>query len=123
VLARHDPADQAVLERLAQPPPSAKPLTAATIGFLTRLMRSHVANWSRSYISSIDRSAMSPMSAPAAHARSLPASRITLICASLSNASICSASIFMSSGLSALSTLGRLMRMMPTGPSVSTRMS
>ena len=34
----------------SQPPPRAKPLTAATIGFLTRLMRSHVANWSRSYM-------------------------------------------------------------------------
>ena len=107
----------------SQPPPRAKPLTAATIGFLVRLIRSHVANWSRVYISSIVRSAMSPISAPAAHARSLPASTMTMMESSRSNASICSASCVMSSGFSALSTFGRFRRTMPTGPSVSARIS
>lgn len=69
-----------------------------------------------------DCSAMSPMSAPAAHAFSLPASRKTMTDGSLSSRSIVSASSFMSAGLRALSTLGRLRRMMATGPSCSTRM-
>ena len=93
----------------SQPPPSAQPLTAATIGFLIRLMRSHVANWSRSYISIADAlghvadvgaGGPRPFAAGEQDDVDLRIVRRT--------ASICSASWVISAGFSAFRTFGRL---------------
>ena len=69
-----------------------------------------------------DLSAISLMSAPAAKALSEPVIRMQPMASSASNASIAAASSPISAELSALSACGRLRRMMPTWPLVSTRM-
>ena len=67
-------------------------------------------------------SAISLMSAPAAKALSLPVSSMQPMPSSASKASIAWISSLMSARLSALSCCGRLSRMMPTRPLVSTMM-
>ncbi len=102
----------------SQPPPRAKPETAATIGL--------VIPWNLSQRSIKGLSSMvtgvafiiSLMSAPAANARSVPATTRLPISGRVSNASSADSSSVMSSWFSALRACGRLISTMPTRPSL-----
>jgi len=107
----------------SQPPPRAKPETAAISGVLMAASRRQkdAAGW-RSDSSKV-RSRSERMSAPAANTSSEPAMTTQRISGSASNPSIAVASSSISSGDSALRASGRFRRQRATWPSrlVSTR--
>ena len=105
----------------SQPPPSAKPATAATTGLRAFAAACQLPAKSPMKTSTADLSDISLMSAPAANALSEPVSRMQPMPASASNSAMARASSALSAELSALSACGRLRRMMPTRPRVSTR--
>ena len=107
----------------SQPPPSAKPATAAITGLRQRAMRSQsrVMKSSR-YVPGQVRFCISLMSAPAAKAFSDPVMTMAPIASSTSKASRAWLRSLSSAAQSALSACGRLSAISPTLPRVSTVM-
>src|SRR5579871_1717123 len=106
----------------SQPPPSAKPATAAITGLRRVAARSQVAAKSPRNASVKVFSAISLMSAPAANALSEPVMTTQPTLSSASKASSACFSSPISALLRALSACGRLSRINPTLPRVSTMM-
>ena len=109
---------------ISQPPPSAKPATAAMTGLRHCATRSQPLVMKSSAIGLACRScpAISLMSAPAAKAFSLPVRTMAPIAGSPSRSSSAAPSSAISAAFSAFSACGRFSVTMPTGPCRSTRM-
>src|SRR6516165_1903427 len=106
----------------SQPPPSAKPATAATTGLRAAATRCQVAAKSARKTSVNPLPAISLISAPAAKALSEPVMMMQPTLLSASNASMARASSRINALLRALSACGRLSLIRPTRPRVSTMM-
>ena len=100
----------------SQPPPSAKPATAAITGLRALATRSQCAAKSSMKASMKDLSAISLMSAPAANAFSLPVMTMQPIWRRPRTPSSAALRSAMSAAFSALSACGRLSVMTPTAP-------
>lgn len=109
----------------SQPPPRAKPLTAATRGLLKRLICCQQATRGSLRMPTASRSAISLMSAPAANALRLPVSTTARQLSSRSRRSSSAASSPSRRVLRALSTSGRcsVTRQMPAWELSSNRVS
>ena len=104
----------------SQPPPSAKPFTAAITGLSSRLRSSISPKSFVSTISAYDFDCITLMSAPAANALSpAPVSTIAPTAGSASSARASSTSDATRSGESAFSAFGRLSVRRPTAPRTS----
>ena len=107
---------------ISHPPPSAKPATAAMIGFRAFATFSQREMKSPTKASAKVLSCISLMSAPAANAFSEPVSTIAPIAGSDSKASSAALRSSIKAADSAFRACGRLSLMRPTAPCVSTRM-
>mmetsp|Transcript_7532 Transcript_7532/g.24830 ORF Transcript_7532/g.24830 Transcript_7532/m.24830 type:complete len:202 (+) Transcript_7532:3-608(+) len=106
----------------SQPPPRAKPFTAAMIGFLIFVRSAQSPSMSWLYVSGKVMSAISLMSAPAAKARSDPVSTIAPTPGSLSKARNAPFTSAINGDDKAFSAFGRFNVITPTAPRVSTKM-
>ncbi len=101
----------------SQPPPSAKPFTAAITGLRTLLRSSNSEKICPLYMSMYESDAIVLMSAPAAKALlPLPVTTMAPISGSASNSLAAATSSFVSVGVSAFSCFSRLSVMSPTPP-------
>ena len=101
----------------SQPPPSAKPLTAAITGLRTLLSSSSSEKICPLYMSMYESDAIVLMSAPAAKALlPLPVTTMAPISGSASSSFAAATSSFVSVGVSAFSCFSRLSVMSPTPP-------
>mmetsp|Transcript_12457 Transcript_12457/g.50101 ORF Transcript_12457/g.50101 Transcript_12457/m.50101 type:complete len:241 (-) Transcript_12457:150-872(-) len=107
----------------SQPPPSAKPLTAAMMGFFNLATSPQSPRRSFVYVSGYVRPAISLMSAPAAKAFSEPVRTIAPTAASWSKALAAALTSATSGEESALSAFGRFSVMSPTAPRCSAVMN